>query len=62
MGGKCLIYFLIVDACVLALVRQHRLEAVDTGVVAGLGVLSFCQQFDGYVADVDGRGGANDGG
>lgn len=45
----------------LALVFEHRLEAVDTGVVAGLGVVAFCQQFDGHVADIDGRGCAYDG-
>ena len=58
MGGKRLVDFLVVDACVLALVFEHRLEAVDTGVVAGLGVVALGQQFDGHVADIDGRSSA----
>ena len=58
LGGKRLAYFLVVDACVLALVCQHRLEAVDTGVVVGLGVVALGEQFDGHVADVHYRGSA----
>ena len=62
LGGVCLIYFLAVDACVLALVPEHRLEAVDAGVVAGLGLLAGGQEFHWDVADVDGRGCLDDGG
>ena len=62
LGGVRLVYFLVVNACVLALVSEHRLEAVDTGVVAGLGLLSGGQELHWDVADVDGRGRMDDGG
>ena len=62
LGRISLVYFLVVDACVLALVSEHRPEAVDAGVVAGLGLFSVGQELYGHIADVDGRGGAHDGG